>query len=434
MVDNETWAPSLLSHNMVSVGWNGRLKKFNGAYFDGIKAAVKQNKIDFINLQQLSINSPTQRFLNELIKGYSRPLISIEGRGNGLMTFYRKGAFILEEETVLKRGFSMALVFRKIDTRERITVINSYSNAHHQLDIIEEEYKVIEDYIIKEGLNNNREETLLFSGDINLDMNNFEKHKRHRRLYDRFLQRTGLTDVLAAMGNEDTTYRGNGENANRVGRLDVILSNRDNIWKETDLLTTPTSDHKILLLLANPTIKAKTKTEIKWNPTMFDRDTFIDPALEIIAETLYMNIDTTQEDKVDYGERDKKKLIKSFDEYPEIYDHLEYKNATMLFLIITKIKEIHDKQIKNSKKSKKGVEVKFQKRIKELWKKIDEGDEEGIYKQELDQLRKERKRQLEEAISKGQKYRTVQKVINTGSNNKFIVRAYDKRKKEDGGA
>ena len=135
---------------------------------------------------------------------------------------------------------------------------------------------------------------------------------------------------------------------------------------------------------------------------MFDRDTFIEPALETIADN------------------------------PELYDQLEYKCATMLFLIITKLKDIHDKQIK-SRKSAKGEEVKFQKRIKEIWKKIDEGDEDKIYRHELDQLRKDGKGQIEEAKTKGQKYRAVQKVINTGSNSKYIFRSYDKKKRGGGG-
>ena len=59
MENNETWAPSLLSHNVLSVGWNATTKRFNGAYLEHVKLAVKQFKVDLINLQQLWINSPT---------------------------------------------------------------------------------------------------------------------------------------------------------------------------------------------------------------------------------------------------------------------------------------------------------------------------------------------------------------------------------------
>ena len=431
MENNETWAPSLLSHNILSLGWNASTRRFNGAYLEHVKLAVKQFKVDFINLQQLCINSPTQRFLSELINDYARPIMSVSGKGNGLMTFYKKGAFILEEEEFLLQGYSMALTFRKVDTREKVILFNCYFNSHHSLDVIEKQFKVIEDYMINKGLNNNREETILWSGDINLDTNDIQKHKRHRQLYDRFLQRTGLSDVLAEMDNFENTWRGMGDNALRVGRLDVILSNKTNLWKDTELIGTSTSDHKMILLLTNPTIKPKNKTEIKWNPTMFSRETFIEPALETISETLYLNISSDGVNNIDYGEVDKKKLIKSFDDNTELYDQLEYGCATILFLIITKIKDIHDRQIKN-RKSAKGEELRFQKRIKEVWRKIDEGDEERIFRQELDQLRKDRKGQIEEAKDKGQKYRAVQKVINAGAHSKYIFRQYDKKRRGGG--
>ena len=249
--------PSLLSHNVLSIGWNAKSKRFNGAYLQHVKLTAKQFKLDFISLQQLCVNSPTQRFLSELIKDYARPITSIDGSGNRLMTFYRKGSFILEEETVLLQGFYMVLIFRKVDTREKITLLNCYFNSHHSLDLIEQQFKVFEDYMVNEGLNNNREEIVLLSGDINLDTNDTEKHKRHRQLYDRFIQRTGLSDVLAKMDNYDNTYRGMGDNA--VGRLDIILANRDNLWRDTELIGTSTSDHMMLLLLTNPIMKAKNK-------------------------------------------------------------------------------------------------------------------------------------------------------------------------------
>ena len=306
MENNGTWAPTLLTHNILSVGFNATTKRLNGAYLEHVKMAAKQYKVDFINLQQLCINKPTQRFYSELIKDYARPIMSISGRGNGLMTFYRKGAFLLEEEEFLLQGFSMALTFRKIDTREKVILFNCYFNSHHSLDVIEQQFKVIEDYMINKGLNTNQEVTILWSGDINLDTNDREKHKRHRQLYDRFLQRTGLSDVLAEMDNFENTYRGMGENALRVGRIDVILSNKTNLWKDTDLIGTSTSDHKIIILTTEPTIKPKNKAEIKWNPTMFSRETFIEPALDTIIETLYSNINSNEENKVDYGEVDKK--------------------------------------------------------------------------------------------------------------------------------
>ena len=95
MENNGTWAPTLLTHNILSVGFNATTKRLNGAYLEHVKMAAKQYKVDFINLQQLCINKPTQRFYSELIKDYARPIMSISGRGNGLMTFYRKGAFLL---------------------------------------------------------------------------------------------------------------------------------------------------------------------------------------------------------------------------------------------------------------------------------------------------------------------------------------------------
>ena len=199
--------------------------------------------------------------------------------------------------------------------------------------------------------------TVALLGDFNADFSN-PAHSQKADNLKKTCQSLNVHDIGAHLNNFQFTWRGAGQRFNSFSRIDMIFCNSTNFQK-FDTLPLANSDHFL--------VYARVKSDKKffkpqWKNWVFHSKEFNISARQLIAETIFDNIPMSSR-KYDFHHY---KLNPHLLDNPVFFSDLQYGAATVLHLIINKLKVIHDKYFLSKKNESHEQSKRFVKQYNDL--------------------------------------------------------------------
>ena len=236
--------------------------------------------------------------------------------------------------------------------------------------------------------------TIALLGDFNADFSN-PNHSYTVDLLKNTCKSLNVQDIGAYLNNYHYTWRGTGQRFNSFSRIDMIFCNSTNFQK-FDTLPLANSDH--LLVYARVKFD-KIFFKPSWKNWVFHSKEFHASARQLITEIIFDNMPINLRNHEFHFYKQNIHLLDN----PEFFADLQYGAATLLHLIINKLKVVHDKYFlskknKSFEQSKSFVEQ-YNKLIDNMYKNKSNVDS---VLQDLDSLKSKQKNYFDTDASQRQ--------------------------------
>jgi len=288
-------------------GWNDlKVKTLRHLY------NMMHNNTDIILLQETHHNPtyelPTNFF--PLGKAFPKKFYSSsnENAADGVICLAKQEISFLDESSHIIPG---RLDYMRLKHNDYDNLVHVYNVYNYTSNYIDQSINLLDRLDLHITLGEyGTEDTILIVGDININLSVNPAHLPSRplaRLYN-LLEKFNLVDVLQELHHVNPTWRGEGLRNASHSRLDAVFSNKPRLYNDVNMYSNPFSDHLIIVLSKEKTLKTKS---IQYHKNIFSHASFT----EIATEKLSTYLQTHSSD-VTLLE------LRVLDD-PLLYDHLE---------------------------------------------------------------------------------------------------------------
>jgi len=271
-----------INRDQYLTGWNDLKVKTPRHLYN-----MMHNNTDIILLQETHHNPtyelPTNFF--PLGKAFPKKFYSSsnENAADGIICFAKQDIAFLDESSHIIPG---RLDYMRLKHNDYDNLVHVYNVYNYTSNYIDQSINLLDRLDLHITLGEyGIEDTILIVGDININLSVNPAHSPSRplsRLYN-LLEKFNLVDVLQELNHVNPTWRGEGLRNTSHSRLDAVFSNKPRYYNDVNMYSNPFSDHLIIVLSKEKTLKTKS---IQYHKNIFSHASFTEIATEKISTYL----------------------------------------------------------------------------------------------------------------------------------------------------